>query len=196
MVRLGPGWPPGYVPACHRPWHLQHPSIIKNDRLMETCERYESIFPNDGMTFEPKNTPWWTHWLIAFAVRQTTLEGNEICMLYKYRYREVIPDIDRLQVNHVVGDLWDYLRDGEHEYAFEWERSEAYQEALRDLLSVWLFEAYRLETWQSEKERLRWLPFEYLDHAAVREEVRSDQVVGKAQDSSRGTGFLGQGSLT
>lgn len=25
---------------------------------METCDRYESIFPNDGYTFEPKNTPW------------------------------------------------------------------------------------------------------------------------------------------
>lgn len=123
---------------------------------METCDRYESIFPNDNTTLEPKNTPWWTHWLVVFAVRNTTLEPKDICMLYKYKYREVIPDIDRLQPEHVVGDLWDYLRDGDHEYAFEWERGEAYQDGLRDLLSVWLFEACRPESWQSEEERLGW----------------------------------------
>ena len=67
---------------------------------METCDRYESIFP-DGINFEPENTPWWTHWLIAFAVRKTTLDEKEICLLYKYKYWEVIPDIDRLQVEHV-----------------------------------------------------------------------------------------------
>lgn len=182
MGRLGLGWLPNYVPAYHRPWHLQHPSTIENYYLMETCDRYESIFPNDGIIFEPKNTPWWTHWLIAFAVRKTTLDEKEICLLYKYKYREVIPDIDRLQVEHVVADLWDYLRDGEHQYAFEWERSEGYEDALRDLLSVWLFEAYRPESWQCEGERLRWLSFGYLNYTTVEEEVRFDQTLEEAQD--------------
>ena len=90
-------------------------------------------------------------------------------MLYKYRYRDVIPDINRLQVRHIVADLWDYLHDGEHEYAFEWERSEVYEEALRDLLGLWLFEAYKPESWQSEEERLRWLSFGYLHHIAGEE---------------------------
>ena len=98
--RLGLGWLPTYEPAFHRPWHLQHPSIIDNDRLIETCDRYESIFPY-GIAFEPKNTPWWTHWLVAFAVRKTTLDENEICLLYKYKYWRVIPDIDRMQVHHM-----------------------------------------------------------------------------------------------
>ena len=185
MGGLGPGWLPSYVPPCHRPWHSQNPSIIENCRLMETCDRYESIFPNDGIGFEPKNTPWWTHWLIAFAVRKTTLDGKEICLLYKYKYREVIPDIDRLQVQHIVANLWDHLRDGEHEYAFEWERSEGYEDAVRDLLSVWLFEAYRTENWQCEEERLRWLSLGYLNNAAVEDEDYSDQVVEEAQGSSR-----------
>lgn len=59
--RLGPGWLPTYVPAVHRPWHSQHPSIIGNKNLLETCDRYESIFPNRNGPFEPKNMPWWTH---------------------------------------------------------------------------------------------------------------------------------------
>lgn len=181
MTRLGPGWLPNYVPTCHRPWHSQHPSAIENDRLMETCDHYESIFPYDGMTFEPKNTPWWTHWLIAFAVRKTTLDEREICLLYKYKYRDVIPEIQSLQVQHIVADLWDYLRDGEHEYAFEWERSEAYEDALRDLLSVWLFEAYMPESWQSEEKRIRWFSFGYLDHAVGENEARSDQVFQEAR---------------
>ncbi|KAF6237604.1 hypothetical protein HO173_004494 [Letharia columbiana] len=192
MGRLGLGWLPTYVPACHRPWHSQHPSTIESDRLMETCARYESIFPNDGITFKPENTPWWTHWLIAFAVRKTTLDPKEICLLYKYKYREVIPDIDRLQIQHIVADLWDYLRDGEHEYAFEWERSQASEDALRVLLSVWLFEAYRPDSWPSEEERLRWLSSGYLDHAASEEEARSNQFAEDAQDASGGMEFLGQ----
>ena len=142
---------------------------------METCDRYDSIFPHDGIIFEPRNTPWWTHWLIAFAVRKTTLEGTEICLLYKYKYRDVIPDIDRLQVHHIVADLWDYLRDGEHEYAFEWERTDVSEDALRDLLTVWLFEAYKPQSWQSEAERLRWLSFGFLD-AGTFEEAQPGQI--------------------
>ena len=123
-------------------------------------------------------------------MRKTTLDEQEICLLYTYKYRNVIPDIGRLQVKHIVGDLWDYLRDGEHEYAFEWERSAAYEESLRDLLSVWLFEAYKPESWHTEEERFRWLSFGYLNHAAVEEEARSDQVVEESQDPSGGMGFL------
>lgn len=190
MGPLGPGWLPTYVPTRSRPWHSQHPSSIENYRLMETCDRYESIFP-DGITFEPKNTPWWTHWLIAFAVGNTTLDRTEICLLYKYKYREVIPDIERLQVKNVVADLWDYLRYGEHQYAFEWERRKAYEESLRDLLSVWLFEAYRPESWESEEKRLAWLSFGHLNHAASGEEARSDPVVEEAQDSSGDMEFVG-----
>ena len=170
--RLGPGWLPSYKPAIHRSWHLQHPSVIGNDLLMDTCDHYESIFPyDDGITFEPKNTPWWTHWLIAFAVRKTTLSGPEICLLYKYKYRDVIPDIDRLQVQHVVVDFWDYLRSGDHEYAFGWERSEMYEDALRDLLSVWLSEAYKPQSWQSEEQRLCWLSFQHFDQVVEGEAV-------------------------
>lgn len=177
MSRLGPGWLPSYnyKPAYHCPWHLQHPSLIENDKLMETCDHYDSIFPyGDSVTFEPKNTPWWTHWLIAFAVRKTTLSGTEICLLYKYKYRDVILDIDRLQVRHIVNDFWDYLRDGEHAYAFEWERGEIYEDSLRDLLSVWLSEAYRPQSWQSEERRLRWLSFGYSDRVVDRGEASSD----------------------
>ena len=140
---------------------------------METCDSYESIFPRDGMNFEPRNTPWWTHWLIAFAVHKTTLDEHEICMLYKYKYRDVIPDLDRLQGKHVVADFWDYLRDGEHRYAFEWERSDEYESALCDLMSAWLFEAYRMDSWRCEEERRRWLCLSYLNNAVV-EEVFSD----------------------
>lgn len=107
-----------------------------------------------------------------FAVRKTTLNETEICLLYKFKYRDVIPDIDCLQVKHIVADMWDYLRDSEHEYAFEWERGEIYEDALRDLLSVWLFEAYRRQSWQSEEQRLRWLDFAYLDHIEDEIEVR------------------------
>ena len=105
-------------------------------------------------------------------------------MLYKYRYKNVIPDIDRLQVDHIVRDFWDYLRDGEHEYAFDWERSAAYEDALRDLLSAWLFEACRTESWQSEEERTRWLSFGCLNYDAVKGEARSDQVVGETRGPS------------
>ena len=191
MSRLGPGWLPLYKPALHRPWHSQHPSVIENDRLMETCDHYESIFPYDGITFEPKNIPWWTHWLIAFAVRKTTLHGTEIGLLYKYKYRDVIPDIYRLQVRHVVADLWDYLRDGEHEYAFEWEHNEIYEGALRDLLSVWLFEAYTPHTWKSEEQRLRWLSFGYLDHGADEKEAHFAQAVEEPWSTSGGIWFIG-----
>ena len=183
MSRLGLGWLPTYVPAEHHPWHLQHPSVIDNRRLMDTCDHYDSVFPGDGITFEPRNTPWWTHWLIAFAVRKTTLGGTEICLLYKYKYRHVIPGLDRLQVHHIVADLWDYLRDGEHEYAFEWERSDVYEDALRDLLTVWLFEAYRPQSWPSEAERRRWLSFGDLEIGALREAQRG-QIFEGAQSSS------------
>lgn len=195
MRQVGPGWLPTYVPTYHRPWHLQHPSAIENYRLMETCDRYESIFLNDGKTFEPENTPWWTHWLITFAVRRTTMDEKEICLLYRYKYREVIPDIHRMQVEHML-NLWDYLRDGEHQYAFEWERSEGYEDALRDLLRVWLFEAYRPESWQCEEDRLRWLSFGYLGYFAVEEEVPSDQnFEEEALESGGGTGFPGHYDL-
>ncbi len=123
---------------------------------------------------------------MAFAVLKTTLDERDICLLYKYKYREVIPDIDRLQVDHIVRDFWDYLRDGEHEYAFEWERSTAYEDALCDLLTVWLFEAYRPESWQSEEEKSRWLSFGYLNRTAVEGEARSDQVVGETRGPSGG----------
>ena len=155
---------------------------------METCDHYESVFP-DGITFEPKNTPWWTHWLIAFAVRKTTLDEKEICLLYKYKYRDVIAGIENMQVHHIVADLWDYLRDGEHEYAFEWDRSAVYEDALRDLLSLWLFEAYRPQSWESEERRLRWLSFGYIAHG-VGEEKAFGQVLEEAQDASGTMGFL------
>ena len=189
MDRLAPGWLPNHQPAGNKPWHLQHLSVIKNGLLMETCDRYESIFPyGDGVTFEPMNTPWWTHWLIAFAVRKTTLSGTEICLLYKYKYRDVIPDIDRLQIQHVVADFWDYLRDGEHEYAFNWEHSETYENSLRDLLSVWLSEAYRPQSWQSEELRLRWLSFGYSDRVVDKGEASSKQVLEGAQSTSNALG--------
>ena len=119
-------------------------------------------------------------------MRKTTLEGTEIGLLYKYKYRDVIPDIDRLQVHHIVTDLWDYLRDGEHGYAFEWERSEVYEDALRDLLTVWLFEAYRPQSWQSEAERLRWLSFGYLGTEAFEEDKAHPGQISEGAQSSSG----------
>lgn len=150
--------------------------------------------PKRRHNLRTQDTPWWTHWLIAFAVRKTTLDGTAICLLYKYKYREVMPDIDRLQVQHIVADLWLYLRDGKHEYAFEWERSEGYEDALHDLLSVWLFEASRPESWLSQKEGLSWISIEHLNQAAI-EEARSDKAVEEAQDSNHHTGSLGQRKL-
>ena len=57
-----------------------------------------------------------------------------------------------------------------------------YEDALRDLLSVWLFEAYKPQSWQNEEERLRWLSFGYLRRTAG--EARSDQDLEGIQGST------------
>ena len=44
------------------------------------------------------------------------------------------------KIKHVL-ELYDYIRKGEHEYAFEWERNRGFEDSLRDLLDKWLGEA-------------------------------------------------------
>jgi len=140
------------VPAFHRPWHSQHPSVIDNERLIETLHVQQDIFPNGGEAFEPKNTPWFTHWLIAFSVRQTTLTAEEICILYKYKHQDVVPDAIRMEESHVHA-LDTMLCQGEHEYAYEWERDEGCEDATRDLLNVWLSDACNPWGEESEEEK-------------------------------------------
>lgn len=76
-------------------------------------------------------------------------------MVFRYKCRDVIPDIQYMREQHVV-DLWDFLRQGEHTYAFEWERNEEFEDALRTLLDVWLSEACRPQEWQREERRFRY----------------------------------------
>lgn len=96
--------------------------------------------------------PWFTLWLICFWGTKTTLSQLDCCALYQYKYLEVILGIGHMKEHHIV-ELWDYLRQGEHAYAFEWERSQEFEDSLRDLLNVWLSEAYSLPRWGSDGER-------------------------------------------
>lgn len=43
---------------------------------------------------------------MAFDAGNTALHRTGICLLYIYKYREPIPDMDRLQVKDVAG-LWE-----------------------------------------------------------------------------------------
>jgi len=67
----------------------------------------------------------------------------------------VIPDIQHLREQHVV-DLWNFLRQGEHTYAFKWERNEGFEDSLRTLLDVWLSEACKPQEWQKEERKFRY----------------------------------------
>ena len=84
-------------------------------------------------TADPEVLKWWTHWLVIFAANRTTLTPEEICMLYKHLYGDVMGGIKDMGVQDIL-DLYEYLRD-DHEYAWEWERDPEYEQALRDLLN-------------------------------------------------------------
>lgn len=153
--RLGLGWPSSYYPPVARPWHDQHPSIVDNHYLLSTCDNLKSIFPESARSFVPENTPWFSHWMIAFWAQKTTLTEVECCMVYRYKYRDAIPGIQHMKAKHVV-ELWDCLRDGEREYAFHWERTEGFESSLRSLLDVWLSESCRPQRWEREEKRFRY----------------------------------------
>lgn len=140
------------MPAHHRPWHSQHPSVINNNRLLETLKDQKSIFSDGGESFDPKSTPWFTHWLVAFAVRQTVLTADEICVLYIYKYRNVIHDADRIEAKHIHA-IDQMLCQGEHEYAYEWDREKGCDDAMRDLLNVWLSNACKPKRPETEEEK-------------------------------------------
>lgn len=76
-------------------------------------------------------------------------------MVFRYKYRDVIPGIQHMREHHVV-ELWNYLRSGDHAYAFEWERNEGFEDSLRALLDLWLSEACRPHEWKREEQRFRY----------------------------------------
>ena len=78
---------------------------------------------------------------MAFAARQTSLKEADICLLYKYKYKDFVPGIEEMEEKHTI-ELWNFLNDGEHGYAFEWDHSEEYEDALKMLLDVWLSDAH------------------------------------------------------
>ena len=88
---------------------------------------------------------------MAFAARQTILKEAEICLLYKYRYEDFMPGIECTEGRYTI-ELWDFLNQGEHEYTFEWDRSEQYEDTLKILLTVWLSDAHRCEGRKKKEE--------------------------------------------
>lgn len=96
-----------------------------------------------------------------FAARQTNLKEAEICLLYKYRYEDFIPGIECTEARHTI-KLWDFLNQGEHEYAFEWEFSEQYEDVLKILLTVRLSDAHGRKGRKKEVENhQRGLDFDF-----------------------------------
>ncbi len=63
---------------------------------------------------------WWSHWLIAFAHTGMMMEGPDICEVYKWRYKDMIPGIENMTSTDEC-ELWVALQDGLHKYAFKWE---------------------------------------------------------------------------
>lgn len=58
--------------------------------------------------------------------------------------------------------LWDFLNQGEHEYAFEWEFSEQYEDVLNILLTVRLSDAHGRKGRKKEVENhQRGLDFDF-----------------------------------
>ena len=96
VPELGLGWPKDFRPLVHRPWHLQHPSAVDNHYLMFTCDKSGILFPERADRFEPANAPWFTHWLVCFCVTRTTLTMQECCILYRYKYWEVVTGLEYL----------------------------------------------------------------------------------------------------
>ena len=88
------GWPRAFNPPVHRPWHQQHPSGVDNHYLIFTCDKSGILFPERVDRFEPANAPWFTHWLICFCLNRTALTLQEISMLYRYKYREVVTGLE------------------------------------------------------------------------------------------------------
>ena len=50
-------------------------------------------------------------------------------------------------------ELYNYLRQGDHSYAFEWNQSQGFEDSLRDLVNVWLSDASQFRSWVSEEDR-------------------------------------------
>ena len=79
------------------------------------------------------------------------MDQAEIYLLYKHKYRAVIPGIERIEEKHII-ELWDFLSQGKRDFSFEWDRSEEHQDALRMLLTVWLSDVHKLEVKRAETE--------------------------------------------
>ena len=66
---------------------------------------------------------------------------------------ESFADIMAVQTEDHIVNLYDYLRQGDHSYAFEWDRNQGFEDSLRNLVNVWLSEACQPGRWRSNEER-------------------------------------------
>lgn len=149
MQRLTIGWPADQPPFTDHRYDGIHPSNIPNaifssagitwqeTRLLERREIFEEG-PDDKLVFDASKTPWWTHWMIAFAHTRTDMSSEDICKMYKDRYQYSIPKLQQMSVID-EWELWLHVMDGNHRYAFEWETWDEVR--LRRLLGRYLQDA-------------------------------------------------------
>ncbi|KAL2039304.1 hypothetical protein N7G274_007972 [Stereocaulon virgatum] len=144
------GWPPSQPPLTKKAYNTQHPNSIPDavfltDHAAGTSWRYlHNVYENDK--FNPANTPWWTHWFIAFAhvytrthsaaehgpggenevggqnegEREVGWTSHEICAAYRFRYGYNVPGLERMTVEDEDA-LFAWLVFEKMDYAFEWE---------------------------------------------------------------------------
>ena len=78
------------------------------------------------------------------------MDDDEVCLLYKWRYRDVIPNIHRMTSTDEV-ELWMHLdANGVERYAFGWEQGDENQ------LRGWVYDYLALakkETGQGVRDR-------------------------------------------
>lgn len=145
------GWPDNQPAFTDRRYDGIHPSNIPNavfssagitwqeTKWLERREIFEEVL--DGkLVFDASKTPWWTHWMIAFAHTRTDMSPQDICKIYRDRYRDSIPKLQHMSVND-EWELWLHVGDGNHRYAFEWETWDEVR--LRRLLGRYLQDANR-----------------------------------------------------
>ena len=88
------------------------------------------------------------------AHEATSIPQSDICQLYKWRYRNVIPNIKRLTLTEEF-ELYLYLDEKQHtdRYAYEWEERDEPQ--LRGLCYEYREEAYIDEGKKAAKKKNR-----------------------------------------
>ena len=120
LSKTTPGWPPEQSTLTDKRWNDTHPSeipdlIFLNDRASWLHLKN----PFEGCHFQPSLIPWWTHWVVVFSNKKTNLDDSAIAKLYKHRYRDVIPGIQNMVTADAL-QLYEYLCDSAHTYAFEY----------------------------------------------------------------------------